>query len=88
MPDEAKSCGKDVSIEDSAIANMNRLFIQNQSRVNAEEVWSMGKKLGSTYDREEKEILEHISQAEARDAQGGKYFSSNVECSRRRTGTL
>ncbi|GAB4826303.1 hypothetical protein Ancab_009167 [Ancistrocladus abbreviatus] len=56
-----------VSISNSNIANMNGLFLLNEWKMTAEEIWDVGKKLGAVYEGEESELLIRLDNMETRD---------------------
>ncbi|GAB4840943.1 hypothetical protein Ancab_021703 [Ancistrocladus abbreviatus] len=55
------------SIGDSNIANMNRLYLENQVREEARRIWEMGKSLGATYKGEDEEVIEKLVAMDKRD---------------------
>ncbi|GAB4832820.1 hypothetical protein Ancab_006837 [Ancistrocladus abbreviatus] len=57
------------SISDSNIANMNRLILQNECTMTTAEIWGVGKKLDALYVGEERELLAHLENMEARDVE-------------------
>ncbi|GAB4837208.1 hypothetical protein Ancab_002114 [Ancistrocladus abbreviatus] len=61
----------DNSISDSNIHNMNRIFLEKDGmeidHVRAEEVWAFGRALGVSYDGNEQELLQRITNMEMRD---------------------
>ncbi|GAB4833162.1 hypothetical protein Ancab_031407, partial [Ancistrocladus abbreviatus] len=61
----------DNSISDSNIHNMNRLILEKDGmeidHVRAEEVWAIGRALGISYDGNEQELLQRITNMEKRD---------------------
>ncbi|GAB4825526.1 hypothetical protein Ancab_008400 [Ancistrocladus abbreviatus] len=57
----------DISIGDSGIQNMNRLFLTNLEGMSAKKIWEASKSLGATFEGDEIEIIQKIQQMEERD---------------------
>ncbi|GAB4827586.1 hypothetical protein Ancab_034468 [Ancistrocladus abbreviatus] len=49
-----------ISTGDSNIANMNKLFIQNQDEMEAKKIWELSKRLGAHVEGNEEEVVEKI----------------------------
>ncbi|GAB4825992.1 hypothetical protein Ancab_008861 [Ancistrocladus abbreviatus] len=68
---ESVPASGDNSISDSNIHNMNRIFLEKDGleidHVRAEEVWAIGRALGVSYDGNEQELLQRITNMEMRD---------------------
>ncbi|GAB4846617.1 hypothetical protein Ancab_025623 [Ancistrocladus abbreviatus] len=71
-PDSSKQKKKEssmegVSIGDSNIANVNRIFIQNQHEIEAKKIWELGKRLGAHVEGNEDKVVEKIRCMEEKD---------------------
>lgn len=56
------------SLSDSNIENCNRVFWLNNTRLEAANMWELGKELGVTHTGNEDEILSRLIELENRDA--------------------
>ncbi|GAB4839489.1 hypothetical protein Ancab_029013 [Ancistrocladus abbreviatus] len=56
----------ELSIGDSSIQNMNKLFLQNIKN-EATEIWKVGKQLGVSFEGRDEEVIAHLCQLETRD---------------------
>ncbi|GAB4826153.1 hypothetical protein Ancab_009020 [Ancistrocladus abbreviatus] len=56
-----------ISIGDSGIQNMNRLFLTDLGDMSAKEIWEASKSLGAMFEGDENEIIQKIQQMEERD---------------------
>ncbi|GAB4832425.1 hypothetical protein Ancab_006442, partial [Ancistrocladus abbreviatus] len=56
-----------LSISDSCIENRNRVILQMVNSVPAEETWEVGRKLGISYNGDEKDVVDRLKDMEARD---------------------
>ncbi|GAB4837538.1 hypothetical protein Ancab_002392 [Ancistrocladus abbreviatus] len=65
------------TISDSGIANMNRLIVQTQEHITAEEIWNFGKKLGVSYSVDDTDIIERIQMMEDHDQEGRRNLNTN-----------